>query len=110
MHAFAFPLLIWLGSVLLASPVKAETLPQNAMCEYFRLVQHPVASVQAPCYFKKFPKRNDLSKIDIYVQLIDGTSLFYDGSKVGVEYSLSETDDGIYLKRDGVSTLDISEW
>ena len=110
MHAFVFPLLIWFGSVFLVSPAKAETLPQNAMCKYFRLIEHPVASVQAPCYFKKFSKRNDPSKIDIYVQLIDGTSLFYDGSSVGAEYSLAETDDGVCLKRDGVSTLDVSVW
>ena len=110
MNVLLFQVLSSFAVVFLASPAEAQALRQNAMCKYIRLLEHPVASIQAPCYFKKFPKRNDSSTLDIYIQLVDGTSLFYDGSKLGAEYSLSETDDGIFLERDGVSTLDISEW
>lgn len=93
--------------IKISTPVMAEPISNNAFCQYFRHFEHPVASVQAPCYFKQFDKNNDTSKTDIYVQLIDGTSLFYDGTKRGAEYIFTKTSEGFSLKREGKSTLRI---
>ena len=105
--AMKFQSLMMLMLASAVSPAIAETSTQNSFCKYFRHFEHPVASVQAPCFVKRYAKRNNPSKVDIYVQLIDGTSLFYDGDEKNESFAMESKNNSIYLKREGKSSLQI---
>ena len=92
---------------LLAKPAKSESQPYNAFCAYSKH-DHTIPLVQGPCRFYQTGTTQGARGATVYVTLPDGTDLFYDGRYQGTDFNRINSNDGIWLNREGDSTLVVS--
>ena len=84
------------------APAMADSA--NAYCS-FSQHDHSIASVKGPCKFSQNGTNTGAMGATVYVTLEDGTNLFYDGRKQGVTFERTSRGEGIWLNREGESTL-----
>lgn len=84
------------------APVMADSA--NAYCS-FSQHDHTIASVKGPCKFSQRGTNTGAMGATVYVTLEDGTKLFYDGRKQGIAFERTSRSEGIWLNREGDSTL-----
>ena len=90
------------AALALATPAKADST--NAYCSYSQH-DHTIAAVKGPCKFSQRGTNTGAMGATVYVTLEDGTELFYDGRKQGIDFERTIRSEGIWLNREGDSTL-----
>ena len=90
------------AAVALAAPAKADST--KVFCSYSQH-DHTIAVVKGPCKFSQRGTNTGAMGATVYVTLEDGTELFYDGRKQGIDFERTVRSEGIWLNREGDSTL-----
>ena len=89
------------ATALFAAPVQADTT--TAYCSYKPDISTP--RTEGPCKFSQRGTSTGAMGATVYVTLQDGTKLFYDGRKQGIDFQRFTARDGIWLHRDNEGTL-----